>query len=249
MVMSTLCRACGSHFKVVDGEPVKRAALLIRLAKNSPEAEPEPPPPPPGPPRFKRLPPRVPWWQPLLHKLLPAKPPQQIRCFDCDHIFTAAAAAQSSQCPRCSCYISLADHVIDGPWNREIHTRGHVTILKGGSVTASSLRTHHLTIIGELRCPAECSGDVTISGHGRLTGTLTCRVLRVLRRARVEFLQPVTAEQIVIDGQVRGRFLCSGTVLLRRRSHLHGYVRAAAVVIRAGAKHHGVFEPAPPRPI
>jgi hypothetical protein len=92
MVMSTHCRACGSHFKVLDGKPVKRAEENIRLAKNLPESEPEPPPPPPpAPPRLIKPPPRVPWWQPLLRMVMPAKPPRRIRCFDCDHTFTAAA--------------------------------------------------------------------------------------------------------------------------------------------------------------
>jgi len=247
MVMSTHCRACGGHFKVVDGKALKRASQTARLAKPVSETDPEPPPPAPAPaPRPPKRPPRKPWWQPLLRLLMPPKPPRQVRCFDCAHTFTVAAAAQSSQCPRCSCYISLTDYEIDGPWNREIHTRGDVTILKAGSVTASSLQAHNLTIIGELRCPADCSGDVTVMGHGRSPAAPTFRVLPVLRGARVEFLQPVTAAQVVIDGQVRGRFHCAGTVLLRRRSHLHGYVRAAAVVIRSGAKHHGVFETAPP---
>jgi cytoskeletal protein CcmA (bactofilin family) len=245
MVISTHCRACGSHFKVVDGKPVARVRTELRLAKSPPpEAEPPPPPKPLAPPqRPKSAGPKP--LHPLLRLFLRPKPPRVVICFDCGHAFTAAPEAQSSQCPRCSCYVSLLDHEIDGPWDRELHTRGHITILKAGSYTATSLKAHDLTISGELRSPAECSGTVTIRHHTRLTEPLACRLLRVENHSRVEFLQPVTAERVVIDGKVRGRFLCTGTVVLRRRSHLHGYVRAAGIVVKSGAKHHGVFEPAP----
>lgn len=248
MVMSTHCRNCGSHFKVADGKAVTRQRTTVRIAKTPLESEPEPLPPPPPAPPVRPQPKPKPALHPLLRLFLRPKPPHDVLCFDCGHTFSVAAEAQSSQCPRCSCYISLADYQIDAPWNREIHTRGNVTILKTGSVTASSVRAHHLTVIGELRCPAECSGDVTILGHGRITGSITCRNLRIERRARVEFLQPVTACHVTIDGHARGQFHCSGTVTLRKRSHLHGYVRAAAVIIKTGAKHHGVFETAPPVP-
>lgn len=249
MVMSTHCRSCGSHFKVVDGKAVSRSVPVVRLAKRSSETDQEPAPPtaPSGPPRRTPIVAREPL-HPLLRLFFRQKNPRSILCFDCGHSFTVAGEAQSTQCPRCSCYISLTNYQIDEPWNREIHTRGDVTILKSGSVTSSSIRAHNLTVIGELRCPAECSGDVTILGHGRITGAIQCRHLRVERRARVEFLQPVTANQVLIDGHVRGQFHCSGTVTLRKRSHLHGYVRAASVIIKAGAQHHGVFETAVPAP-
>lgn len=249
MVMSTVCRNCRNNYKVQDGKAVSRPKQVARFGSAPPDTmpEPEPAPPPPSlPTRREKAPPKP--LHPLLRLFFRPKPPRSVVCFDCGHTFTATAEAQSSQCPQCSCYVSLEDFQIDGPWNREIHTRGDVTILKTGSVTSSSLRAHSITVIGELRCSAECSGDVTIIGHGRITGSITCRSLRVEKRARVEFLQPVTATHVVIDGHVRGQFLCSGTVTLRKRSHLHGYVRAAAVVIKAGAKHHGVFEATQPGP-
>lgn len=249
MVMSTVCRNCRNNYKVEDGKAVSRPKQVARFGSAPPDTmpEPEPAPPPPSPPaRRVKTPPKP--LHPLLRLFFRPKPPRSVVCFDCGHTFAATAEAQSSQCPQCSCYVSLEDFQIDGPWNREIHTRGNVTILKTGSVTSSSLRAHSLTVIGELRCSAECSGDVTIIGHGRITGSITCRSLRVEKRARVEFLQPVTSTHVIIDGHVRGQFLCSGTVTLRKRSHLHGYVRAAAVVIKSGAKHHGVFETTQPGP-
>ena len=51
------------------------------------------------------------------------------------HVHKAVAEAQSSQCPRCSSYISLRDYQINEPWNRRIQTRGDVLIDKSGVVS------------------------------------------------------------------------------------------------------------------
>jgi cytoskeletal protein CcmA (bactofilin family) len=145
--------------------------------------------------------------------------------------------------------VSLLDHKIDAPWHRSIQTRGDVTILKSGSVNNSTIQCHHLTVLGQLGCPADCSGDVTIRNHGKIPGPITCHQLRIERRSRVEFMQPVTAASVTIDGHARGQITCSGTVTLERRAVLFGYVRAAAIIVKRGAKHHGTFEMSAPSPI
>ncbi len=169
LVISTHCRSCGCHMKVVDGKAAPRPRTTLRVAK-SPHPDPDPPPPPKVFTPAKRSHAADPAARhPLLRLLFRTKPPRPIICFDCGHSYTAAPAAQSSQCPRCSCYVSLLDHGIDGPWNREIHTRGHVTILKQGSYSATSLKAHDLTLLGELHSPTECSGTVVIRANTRLT--------------------------------------------------------------------------------
>jgi hypothetical protein len=42
---------------------------------------------------------------------------------------------------------------------------------------------------------------------------------------------------------VRGVLQCTGTVTLARRALLQGLVRAAALDVRPGASHVGVFDP------
>lgn len=245
MVISTQCQACRANFQVHDGKPVTRQKPATRLAKPKREAdpppEPPPPPPPPGPP-FQSTPPAPPRRNRLLRFLFPPKPPREISCFDCGHQYTAAAEAQSSQCPRCCCYVSLLDYKIDGPWNRRIQTRGDVTILKSGVVSGCSIQCHNLTVIGELGCAVDCSGDLVIRGHGKVIGTVTCRQLRIERRAHVEFFHPVRATGINIAGHARGQFFCSGSITLEKRARLQGFIRAASIVVKSGAKHTGTLE-------
>jgi cytoskeletal protein CcmA (bactofilin family) len=170
------------------------------------------------------------------------KPPREVSCFTCGHAFSTIAEAQSSQCPKCSGYVSLLDYDITEHWNRRIQTRGNVVIQKTGSVSGVTLRCHHLTVLGELAGSVECSGDLIIRSHGKIIGTVQCRNLRVEKGARVEFLNPVTAATASIDGQVRGQISCTGAVTLEKRALLLGLVRTSSLIVKPGAKHTGTIE-------
>ena len=249
LVVSTQRQGCRAHFQVIGGKAVARPRPATRLAKPRLDSDPYPEAPPPQPKLAYRTTPKpVVERHPLLRWLFRPKAPRTLICFDCGHQFTAAAEAQSSQCPRCCCYVSLLDYKIDAPWHRSIQTRGDVTILKSGSITDSTIQCHHLTVLGQLGCGASCSGDLTIRNHGKIPGQLTCRQLRIERRSRVEFMQPVTAASAIIDGHARGQINCTGTVTLEKRAVLYGYVRAASIIVKRGAKHHGTFEMSVPTP-
>jgi cytoskeletal protein CcmA (bactofilin family) len=177
--------------------------------------------------------------------LNPIKPPRQIACFNCGHLSTASAEAQSSQCPMCSGYISLLDYEITDGWNRQLQTCGNVTIHKSGSVTGSKLQCHQLTVLGNLAATVECTGDLIIRGHGKIIGNIVCRTLRVEKGARVDFQHPVHAETASIDGHVRGQIFCTGVVTLQKRAHLQGLVRTTSLIVKPGAKHTGNIEMVP----
>lgn len=179
----------------------------------------------------------------LIH---PIKPRQDVTCFNCRHEFTVIAEAQSTQCPKCSGYISLLHYEISKHWDRRIETCGNVVIQKAASVSGVTLRCHHLTVLGKLAGSVICSGDLIIRSHGKIIGTIQCRHLRIEKGARVEFLNPVTATSATIDGKVRGQISCSGPVTLEKRAHLHGLVRTSSFIVKSGAKHTGTIEMIPP---
>ncbi len=242
-MVSTQCRSCRAHFQVREGKAVSRPRPMAKLASpgRQPKTAPvENRPTPKGPPFKPKEPP--PPRHPLLRFFLREKPPREVTCFECGHTFTAVREAQSSQCPKCSGYVSLRDYEIDEPWNRRIQTRGDVTILKNGVVTGVTVQCHHLTVLGELAGSVDCSGDLAIRSHGKILGKVHCRELRVERGARVEFLSPVTARSARIDGHVRGQITCDGLITLEKRAHLQGLVRAEGLVVKPGAKHTGTIE-------
>jgi cytoskeletal protein CcmA (bactofilin family)/Zn finger protein HypA/HybF involved in hydrogenase expression len=243
LVVSTQCRACRANFQVKDGKGVVRTRPVTRLAKPRKDSDPYPvQEPAKTKPVFRAAPSEPPPRSFLMRLLYPAKPRREVTCFGCGHSFTAIAEAQSSQCPKCSGYISLLDYDITENWNRRIETRGNVVIQKTGSVHGVTLRCHHLTVLGELAGSVECSGDLTIRSHGKIIGAVQCRNLRVEKGARVEFLNPVTAVTATIDGQVRGQISCTGAVTLEKRAQLHGLVRTSSLIVKPGAKHTGTIE-------
>lgn len=253
LVISTQCRACRANFQVREGKGVVRSRPTTRLATprkdNDPGPEPVTAPAAPAsktqPPFPRKGPPGPPPRPFLLRLFSPKKPPRPVTCFTCGHSYTAIAEAQSSQCPKCSSYVSLLDYEINEPWNRRIQTCGDVVIQKGGIVSGVTLQCHNLTVLGELAGSVDCTGDLVIRSHGKIIGKVNCRELRVEKGARVEFLNPVTARSAYIDGNVRGQISCSGAITLQKRAQLQGLVRTTSLVVKPGAKHTGTIEMVP----
>lgn len=241
-VVSTQCRGCLKHYQIRDGQVVARVFSTARLAKPGAHDEavaPEPKPyVPPAPPR-KPVPPPMPWWKRMI---LRPDPPRSAKCFECEREFTAGAEAESTQCPGCGAYVSLRNHEIREPWTRELRTCGDVILQKEGTIRQTRIQCRNLTVFGRIAAQVVCSGELTIHVGGRISGGIRCHRLHVMRKARVEFHDTVHADEILIEGEVRGVFHCTGTVTLARRSLLQGLVRAAALNVRPGASHAGTLE-------
>jgi cytoskeletal protein CcmA (bactofilin family)/Zn finger protein HypA/HybF involved in hydrogenase expression len=244
LVVSTQCRACRANFQVRAGKGVVRTRPVTRLKTPRKDSDPEEPQPEtPKLQPFLRRGPVVQAPQSFLMRFFnPTKPSRQITCFNCGHSYPTVGEAQSSQCPKCSGYVSLLDHEITAHWNRRIQTGGNVVIQKSGAVSGVNIQCHNLTVIGELAGSVECTGNVIIRTSGKITGNVQCRNLRVEKGARVEFLNPVTAETAYIDGNVRGQIYCSGAITLEKRAHLQGLIRTTTLIVRPGAKHTGTIE-------
>ncbi len=251
LVISTQCRSCRANFQVHEGKGVVRNRPVTRLAKPRKDGDPEPEP-VPSPAKtqsfLRKGPPEPPPKSFFMRLFNPAKPPRPVTCFNCGHSYTAIAEAQSSQCPKCSSYVSLLDYEINEPWNRRIQTCGDVIIQKAGIVSGVTLQCHDLTVLGELAGSVDCTGDLIIRSHGKIIGKVTCRDLRVEKGAKVEFLNPVTARSAYIDGTVRGQISCSGAITLEKRAQLQGLVRTTSLVVKPGAKHTGTIEMVPAAP-
>ena len=251
LVVSTQCRACRAGFQVCDGKGVVRTRPVTRFSPSRKDSDPEPELRTTSNkvhPYLKKRPQGPPPQSFLMRLFHPVKPPREITCFTCGHHYKAIAEAQSSQCPKCSGYVSLVDYQIAEPWNRRIQTCGDVVIQKTGSVSGVTLQCHNLTVLGALAGSVECTGDLIIRSHGRIIGKVKCRNLRVEKGARVEFLNPVTATTAFIDGNVRGQISCSGEITLEKRAQLQGLVRTTSLIIKPGAKHSGTIEMIPAAP-
>jgi len=248
-VVSTQCRGCLSHYQIRDGKVVERPRPKIRLARPGThdrpdhESEPPAPPTPPGQIRRKPAPPPMPWWKRMI---LRPGPPRNIRCFSCNHVFPAGSDVESTHCPACGAYVSLRNYEIRESWTRPLQTRGDVVLHKEGVISQARIECHNFTLFGKILGDLDCSGELNVHNSCKIPGSVACRRLHVPRKVRVDFLEPVVAHDVLVEGEMRGVLQCTGTVTLGKRALLQGLVRAAAIEIRPGASHVGVFDPVAP---
>lgn len=183
-------------------------------------------------------------------------PPNQrpVRCFDCGYLQYVSRVASSTQCGRCSVYISLEDYEITSPWSQNIHTRGDVVVGKKGSLGGCDVACHHLTVLGKLSASVDCSGNATFRGPSRVLGSMYCSHLRVEKKCQVSFPQGVVAKSADIYGEVDGNIVCSGTIRIFKSGSVQGDATASAVELKDGGVlsgkmdiQHDIEIPLPPK--
>ena len=164
---------------------------------------------------------------------------RMVLCFDCEVAHPTSKNSTSALCPKCGAYISLKDFEIKEDFNSRIKTRGTVFIHKKGIVSSSIIQCHNLTVEGEFTGAAECSGELTIRRHSRITGKVQCGKLRIEKRAKVEFLKGAEVKSCEIDGLVEGDIQCKGHLALHKKATLHGNIKVGTLSVDEGAKHVG----------
>ncbi|MDP0490661.1 MAG: polymer-forming cytoskeletal protein [Verrucomicrobiota bacterium JB023] len=205
-------------------EPSPAAAPVSRF-RPSPDATPKPAPSPPVAKAFDSL-------------LNRKEKKRSVRCFECAHEHQILADSTSALCPRCGAYIGLKDYDIRDRYNSRIQTRGSVFVHKKGSVTGITIQCHNLTIEGEIKGGAECSGDFIIRKTGKISGRVSADRLFVQHKAKVEFLETVEAREVIIDGNVSGSVSCK-KLTLKKHATLDGDLTVSSLAIEEGARHSG----------
>ncbi len=157
-----------------------------------------------------------------------------IRCFKCNHQQMVSLSASSSQCGRCSVYISLSDYDIKTQQSQTIRTRGNVTIHRRGSLIGCDIACHDLTVLGKISGSVDCSGNATFKNSGKVMGSMHCKHLQVEKKCELTFPQGVVAESADIHGIVNGDITCSGTVRIFRTGAVNGDATAKAIVLKDG---------------
>lgn len=163
-----------------------------------------------------------------------------VRCFHCHRIQEVPRRAKSSQCDRCSTYISLEDYEIRTPGRQRLHTRGDITISKrGGLVEGSDIACHHLTVNGAIDAAVDCSGDAVFRHSGTVRGRLHCDRLVLERGCEVIFPDGVAARSAEISGHLVGDLTCSGKVRLGRSGLVDGRLTALDLEQKEGGQVTG----------
>lgn len=167
-------------------------------------------------------------------------PERDVRCYRCYHIQAVSRFAKSTQCERCSAYISLADYEISAIKSHTLRTRGDVSISrKGGLVNGSEIACHHLTVAGAIDAFVDCSGDAVFRHSGEVRGNLFCERLVVEKNCEIRFPDGVMAARAEISGLMIGDLTCSGTVKIGRTGIVEGNVTAISLETKDGGRISG----------
>lgn len=164
---------------------------------------------------------------------------RRVRCFACHHQQSVSRAASSTQCARCSLYISLENREIHSPWSQSIHTRGNLIIRKQGAVQGCDIACHDLEAQGRVSASVDCSGDAHFCHSGHVMGHLYCHKLTIEKGCELVFPQGVKAQEIEVFGMVVGDLSCSGTITIHPDGAVEGNVCSRAVDLRNGGRLSG----------
>ncbi len=158
----------------------------------------------------------------------------EVRCFRCYHIQQVSRFAKSTQCERCSVYISLANYEVKAHKSHTLRTRGDIIIAKRGSLTDCEIACHHLVANGSIDACVDCSGDATFRKSGVVRGEVFCRRLLIDKHCEVEFPDGVKVQRADINGTLKGNLTCSGTVKISKAGIVEGDVKAIDIIIKEG---------------
>ncbi len=176
--------------------------------------------------------------KPKIAPLINREKKRDVKCFECKETHEILADSKSALCPHCGAYIGLSDYDIKDQHNSRIQTRGNVFVHKKGYITGITIHAHNLTIEGEIQGGAECTGDFIVRKNGKINGEVVSDRVIIERRAKVDFLSPVQAREVIIDGYVTGAVACK-KLILKKRATLDGDLTVASLSVEEGAKHTG----------
>lgn len=174
------------------------------------------------------------------HKREDSVPELPVRCFRCHHVQSVSRFAKSTQCERCSAYISFANYEIKQVKSHTLRTRGDILVAKkGGLVRNSEIACHHLTVSGAIDATLDCSGDAVFRHSGTVRGQVHCEHLVVERGCEVRFPDGVMANRAEIAGHLIGDLTCSGKVRVSRSGIIEGDLAAVDLELRDGGRVTG----------
>lgn len=167
-------------------------------------------------------------------------PENPVRCFRCNHVQMVSRFAKSTQCERCSVYISLANYEINAVHSHTLRTRGDITITrKGGLVNGSEIACNHLTVSGAIDATVDCSGNAIFRHSGSVHGNLFCERLIIEKNCEVRFADGVMTDEAEILGHLIGDVICSGLVRIGRTGLIEGALTTVELETKDGGRVSG----------
>jgi cytoskeletal protein CcmA (bactofilin family) len=165
--------------------------------------------------------------------------PKVVSCFECGTRQEVVRSATSSSCKSCGAYIDLQDFKITGGFSRAIQTAGTIYVTPKGDLNSAKAICGAADVRGPMRGHLVCTGEISIRYRGRITGGIESDIFRVVKKSVAEFVRPVRAREMHIEGEMSGRILCSGTVHITKSGRVNGSIYARGINIERGGEFQG----------
>ena len=161
------------------------------------------------------------------------------QCFECQGKREVSKSSTSTLCPQCGAYIDVQDYRIVGNFSRAIRTRGHVTVTHKGDLSSSQIICQSAEIQGSMRGSLVCHGAVRVRMKGKITGSIQARSVHIDKKCEVEFVRPIRAERVEIEGTIAARIIASGTVTIQRTGRFTGALFGRGFKVDKGGEFFG----------
>ena len=165
--------------------------------------------------------------------------PKVVSCFECGTRQEVVRTATSSSCKTCGAYIDLQDFKITSGFSRAIQTAGTIYITSKGDLNSAKAVCGAADVRGPMRGHLVCTGEINVRYKGRITGGIETEILRVSKKSTAEFVRPVRAREVHIEGEMSGRILATGTVHIAKSGKVTGAIYARGIDIEKGGEFDG----------
>jgi cytoskeletal protein CcmA (bactofilin family) len=131
---------------------------------------------------------------------------RRIHCMHCSHPIQIPEASDSWQCPVCSEYLDLKNHILTGVAGRSLLTYGDISIESKGSFAGNRAEGKNVSIAG-----GSVSGQITarerleITRTSRVNADLKCESFHLTAGASMESRKALRCQDAVIEGNARFR--------------------------------------------
>jgi cytoskeletal protein CcmA (bactofilin family) len=160
-------------------------------------------------------------------------------CFECTGKREIPKNATSTICPQCGAYIDIQDYRIVGNFSRTIRTRGSVIITNKGDLSSNRVICESAEIQGSMRGSLVCTGNVHIKRKGKITGSIQAKSVLIDRKCEAEFVRPIRAEKVEIEGVISARIISTGTVVIQKTGRFTGALFGRGFTVEKGGEFFG----------
>jgi len=160
-------------------------------------------------------------------------------CFECTGKREIPKSATSTICPQCGAYIDIQDYRIVGNFSRSIRTRGKVIVTSKGDLSSNRVICDSAEIQGAMRGSLICNGNVHIKIKGKITGSIQAKSVYIDKKCAAEFVRPIRAERVEIEGIVSARIISTGTVIIQKTGRFTGALFGRGFTVEQGGEFFG----------